>query len=301
MSTPTKTWYLFDVNPTTPPALTVDPGEEFTVQVRGGFADVPDIREVPTPFTPECDGHPLAPIAGPIRVRGAEAGDAVVVELLDITPHGEGITAIVRNFGVLRAEFPEPIAISSPVKDGHAWFGGRIPIPLAPNLGTVSTMPPEGYRPAYAGAYGGDFDQKDVRAGSRVHLPVQVAGALVFFADPHAAISDGIICGTGVECSSTVRARIRLDKGRRIDRPLIEVDETVQVLGWGPTVEAATEDASRGAVDYVATSTGLERREAYMLLSIVGELRIGTSPRPVMAARIIIPRKVLDAARHPGS
>jgi hypothetical protein len=33
-----------------------------------------------------------------------------------------------------------------------------------------------------------------------------------------------------------------------------------------------------------------------MLLSIVGELRIGTSPRPVMAARLIIPRPIVEAA-----
>jgi acetamidase/formamidase len=130
---------------------------------------------------------------------------------------------------------------------------------------------------------------------------VQVPGALVFFADPHAAISDGIICGTGIECTSTVRARIQLDKGRRLDRPIIEFEGTVQVLGWGPTVEAATEDASRGAVDYVAARTGLDRREAYMLLSIVGELRVGTSPRPIMAARIIVPERVLDAARRTSS
>ncbi len=31
-------------------------------------------------------------------------------------------------------------------------------------------------------------------------------------------------------------------------------------------------------------------------LSIVGELRVGTSPRPVMAARLIIPRGVLVSA-----
>ncbi|MBI4638725.1 MAG: acetamidase/formamidase family protein [Candidatus Rokubacteria bacterium] len=291
-----KTWYLFDVNPSTPPALEVAPGEEFTLDVRGAFADVPDIRLVPTPFTPACDGHPLAPIAGPVRVRGAEPGDAVVVDLLEITPRGDGITAIVRDFGVLRREFGEPAALTCPVRDGYAWFGGRIPIPLAPNLGTVSTMPPEGYRPAYAGAYGGDFDQKDVRAGSRIHLPVMVPGALLFFADPHAAISDGIISGTGIECTARVRARVALEKRRRVERPIIEVDDTVQVLGWGPTVEEATEDASRGAVDYVARRTGLDRREAYMLLSIVGELRIGTSPRPIMAARLIIPGRVLEAA-----
>jgi amidase len=293
-----KTWYLFDVNPGTPPAFEIDSGQVLTLEVRGAFADVPDVREVPTPFTPACDGHPLAPIAGPVKVRGAEPGDGVVIDLLEITPHGEGKTAILRDFGVLRQEFGEPVALACPIKDGRAWFGGRIPLPLDPNLGTVSTMPVEGYRPAYAGPYGGDCDQKDVRAGSRIHLPVLVPGALVFFADPHAAISDGIISGTGVECDCTVRARITLDKGRAPERPIIEVDGTVQVLGFGPTVEAATEDAARAAVAYTAARTGLDRREAYMLLSIVGELRIGTSPRPVVAARLIIPREVLDAARR---
>lgn len=296
MTTADKQWYLFDVNPSTPPAFEVAPGEEFTVEVRGALADVPDIRLVPTPFTPACDGHPLAPVAGPVRIHGARPGDVVVVDLLAITPHGEGKTAILRDFGVLRREFGEPWALSCPVKDGKAWFGGRIPLPLNPNLGTVSTMPTEGYKPSYAGPYGGDFDQKDVRAGSRVHLPVMVDGALLFFADPHASISDGIISGTGVECDATVRARVELQKRRQLDRPIIEVDDTVQVLGFGPTVELATEDAARGAVDWFVGRTGMDRREAYMLLSIVGELRIGTSPRPVMAARLIIPRHVIDAA-----
>jgi len=291
-----KQWYLFDVNPATPPAFEVAPGEEFTLEVRGAFADVKDVRTVPTPFTPACDGHPLAPIAGPVKIRGAQPGDVIVVDLLEISPHGEGKTAILRDFGVLRKEFGEPWALACPVKDGKAWFGGRIGIPLNPNLGTVSTMPTEGYKPAYAGPYGGDFDQKDVRAGCRVHLPVMVPGALLFLADPHAAISDGIITGTGVECDATVRARVALEKGRRLDRPILEVDDTVQVLGFGPTVELATEDAARGAVEWFVARTGMDRREAYMLLSIVGELRIGTSPRPVMAARLIIPRAVIDAA-----
>ncbi|PYM29056.1 MAG: hypothetical protein DME15_20795 [Candidatus Rokuibacteriota bacterium] len=296
MKTTEKQWYLFDVNPATPPAFEVAPGEEFTLEVRGAFADVKDVRTVPTPFTPACDGHPLAPIAGPVKIRGAQPGDVIVVDLLEISPHGEGKTAILRDFGVLRKEFGEPWALACPVKDGKAWFGGRIGIPLNPNLGTVSTMPTEGYKPAYAGPYGGDFDQKDVRAGCRVHLPVMVPGALLFLADPHAAISDGIITGTGVECDATVRARVALEKGRRLDRPILEVDDTVQVLGFGPTVELATEDAARGAVEWFVGRTRMDRREAYMLLSIVGELRIGTSPRPVMAARLIIPRAVIDAA-----
>lgn len=179
------------------------------------------------------------------------------------------------------------------MRDGKAWFADRIPVPLNPNLGTVSTMPPEGYKPSYAGPYGGDFDQKDAGVGSRIHLPVMVPGAMVFFADPHAAISDGIITGTGVECTATVTARITLVKDHQVEHPIIEYGDSIQFVGTGPSVEDATEAAAEHAVAYVAANTKLDREEAYMLLSIVGELRIGTSPRPIMAARLIVPRETL--------
>ena len=48
-------------------------------------------------------------------------------------------------------------------------------------------------------------------------------------------------------------------------------------------------------------SQSWREEEAYMLLSIVGELRIGTSPRPIMAARLIVPRETLKAAGWPGA
>src|SRR5204863_844996 len=105
---------------------TVDSGEEFTVEVRGAFDDIEDISAVPTPFTPACDGHPLAPITGPIVVRGAKPGDVVAIDLIELTPFGSGKSAILRDFGVLRREFPDPMALTSPVRDGRAWFGGRI-------------------------------------------------------------------------------------------------------------------------------------------------------------------------------
>lgn len=296
-----STTYLFDINPKTPPIMAIEPGEEVRVEVRGAFDDIEDIAAVPVPFTPACDGHPLAPITGPILVKGAEPGDSVAIDVLEIAPFGEGRNAIVRQFGMLPKEFGAPKIIQCPIRDGMAWFGDRIPIPLHPNLGTISTMPPDGYKPSYAGAYGGDFDQKSAgQAGSRLHLPVMTPGALVFFADPHAAISDGIISGTGVECSVKLRARIELNKRKSVDRPIIETGETVEIVGWGPSVEAASEHCAQGAVDYVAANTHLGREEAYMLLGIIGELRVGTSPRPTMAARLIIPRGPLRAAGYEG-
>ena len=226
--------YLFTVGPSTPPAMTIDPGAEIEVTVDGAFDDIEDIAQVPTPFTPASEGHPLAPVTGPIAVRGARPGDSVAIDLLSIEPFGEGANAILRDFGVLKEEFTEPAIVSCPIRDGQAWFGDRVAIPLAPNLGTLSTMPPEGYRPSHAGPYGGDFDQRDVGVGARVHLPVMVDDALIFMADPHAAISDGIISGTGVECSARVRARIALNKESPVERPIIEHNGTVQIVGLWP-------------------------------------------------------------------
>ena len=153
--------YLFSVNPDTPPIQTIDPGEEVSLVVRGAFADVEDISAIPTPFTPACDGHPLAPVAGPIVNKDAEPGDAVLIDIIEMQLQEDGITAIVRDFGVLREEFSEPKILHCPVRDGKAWFADRIALPLNPNLGTISTMPPKGYKPSYAGPYGGDFDHKD--------------------------------------------------------------------------------------------------------------------------------------------
>lgn len=227
-----KKTYLFSVNPSTRPTQTIESGETIHLEVEGAFVDIDDISSVPTPFTSESEGHPLAPIAGPIKVEGAEPGDSVVIDLLALEPYGIGKNAILRNFGVLREEFADPAIIGCPVRDGKAWFGDRIPIPLFPNLGTVSTMPPEGYKPSYAGAYGGDFDQRDVGVGAKVHLPVMVPGALLFMADPHAVISDGIISGTGVECTTHVKAKIDLVSKSPIDRPILDQVDTVQILGF---------------------------------------------------------------------
>jgi len=58
--------------------MTIESGGR--VEVRGAFDDVEDISAVPTPFTPACEGHPLAPIAGPIVVRGAKPGDGVAID-----------------------------------------------------------------------------------------------------------------------------------------------------------------------------------------------------------------------------
>jgi acetamidase/formamidase len=37
----------------------------------------------------------------------------------------------------------------------------------------------------------------------------------------------------------------------------------------------------------------MDEEDAYMLLSLVGDLVVGTSPRPIMGVRLVIPKGVL--------
>ena len=90
--------------------------------------------------------------------------------------------------------------------------------------------------------------------------------------------------------------RITLLKDRVLERLVIAQGGAVHFVGVGPNVEEATEDAAGRAVDFTAARTGLSREEAYMLLSIIGELRVGTSPRRVMVTRLIVPEEQLRTA-----
>jgi acetamidase/formamidase len=57
---------------------------------------------VPTLFTPACDGHPIAPIAAPIVVRGAKPGDVVAIDLIELTPFGFDAGRSTKGAGIRR-------------------------------------------------------------------------------------------------------------------------------------------------------------------------------------------------------
>ena len=98
------------------------------------------------------------------------------------------------------------------------------------------------------------------------------------------------------ECASAHHA----PENRALERPIIAQGGAVHFVGVGPSVEEAIEDAARRAVEFAVAHIGLSREEAYMLLSIIGELRVGTSPRPIMATRLIVPEEPLRAAGWSG-
>ena len=207
------------------------------------------------------------------------------------------MTVVLKNYGFLPREFPGPALRVSPIRDGMIHFGD-LRIPVRPSLGTLSTMPEVLDHFGYAGPHGGDLDQNELRAGTICHLPVFLPGGLLFVADPHAIIGDGITCGTGLECDARVTLRATVERPAFLDRPVIETTDTLQVVGSAPTLDEAARDAARAALRYITRTTRLSAEEAYMLCSLVGDFKIGTSPRPMMAVRLVLPKAILAQAKE---
>ena len=53
------------------------------------------------------DWDRVYPLSGPIAVNGAEPGDTLAIEILDIHTQGWGWTAILPGLGLLPEDFPD--------------------------------------------------------------------------------------------------------------------------------------------------------------------------------------------------
>jgi acetamidase/formamidase len=132
--------------------------------------------------------------------------------------------------------------------------------------------------------WGGNLDVKHLRVGTMLLLPVGVEGALFSVGDTHAAMGDGEVCGTAVEAPMEIAVRLSVRRDVALSAPQFHVPagELARTeagsyhvcTGVGPDLMEATRDATRAAVDHVASRYGRSREEAYALLSVAADLRI---------------------------
>ena len=225
-------------------------------------------------------------VNGPIYVEGAEPGDTLEIELLDLRPAEWGWTAVIPGFGLLADEFPDPALKIWHLHDGYAEFAPGIGIPLDPFCGelglapagpdALSTIPP--YR------HGGNLDTKHLTAGARLFLPVEVPGALYSMGDGHAAQGDGEVCGTAIETPMRVRVRLTVRADLHVAEPqfltagpLAHRTNTSRYYatdGIGPDLTEATRKAVRYMIEHLQRAYSLTRADAYMLCSVAVDLKL---------------------------
>jgi len=274
-----------------PPVVSVDPGTEICFETwdarTGTVQKETDLLTAPHPKGPN-------PATGPVAIRGASPGDALVVQIQDIKLASRGYTGIRPRQGVLGHLIDGYRTKVMDIEDGMVVFNERIRFPIRPMVGVIGTAPAgEGVGTRHPGPHGGNMDHNDVRVGARVHLPVFVSEGLLALGDVHASMGDGEVSITALEICGEVTVRVDLLKRERIARPWIEFPDCWVATGDGPTIGDAIRVACEEMAKLVQRQLGLSIDDAYMLLSIRGDVRVSQCADPsalAATARVVMPK-----------
>lgn len=268
------------------PVTEVEPGAVVsfeTTDASGGQLN----KDSTTQDVVTLDFTKVNPVTGPIRIAGAEPGDALAVRILEFKPSGWGWTANIPGFGLLAEDFPEAYLKTWNLNNANAGeFLPGIHVPLKAFPGTIGVAPSEDglHSVVPPRVCGGNMDIRDLGVGSTLYLPVQVAGALFSVGDTHAAQGDGEVCGTAIESPMEITLGFDLIKGANLPAPQFQTDGPVTrhldekgyyvTTGINPDLMQATKDAVRAMIDHLGKEYDLSPEDAYLLSSVACDLRI---------------------------
>jgi amidase len=285
-----KTRRTYTFGPDNPAAISVDPGTTILFETLDALDD-----QIHSNLDPadKVDLEHVNGATGPVFVKGALPGDTLVAEIIEISPWNWGAALIIPGFGFLQDSLPGPYTRFLTIeKEGTIRFGEKINIPIKPMIGTIGVSPTQSMTTLTSGAHGGNLDTTDIRAGSKLYLPVFVEGGLFGVGDVHAAMGDGEICGTGVECGADVVIKLELLKNYPIDRPRIETSKEIMTVASAESLPQAIRIALEDMVGWLQKSEDISREDAYILTSLCGDVRIGQIVDPAVTVRVALPKGI---------
>jgi len=274
------------------PVLTVDSGDEISVETLDCFSNV--IQSEDQLFS-SVGWDKVNPATGPIAVRGASPGDTLRVEILSIDVADEGTMTTHPDFGALPGTVEERTK-KIPIVDGYVQFDETYRFPIEPMIGVIGTAPQDQEVPTGTPAdHGGNMDTRKIATGSILYLPVEVPEALLALGDVHAAMADGEVAVCGLEIAAKVSIRVTLIQGRPLPLPFLVTDDEAIAIASRENLMDAVQESTRMMRDFLVEHTHLNASEALMLLSLRGTASISQVVDPQHTARMEVPRSLFSA------
>jgi acetamidase/formamidase len=271
----------------TPPVLTVDSGDEVTLACvpAGGAATLPaNAAMVPEFYRRAIAELPQGPgahfVTGPVFVRGAMPGQVLQVDILEAKPIMDwGFTCILPLMGTLPEEFTDYETIHPMIdrEAGTCTLPWGTVLPLDPFFGVIGTAPPPEWGAITTNiprAFGGNMDNKELKPGTTLYLPVFAEGALFYAGDGHGVQGDGEVCISALETALAGRFRLTVRPDLSLKMPFAETATHLISIGLDEDLDDAAKQAVREMVREVCARTNLSRNQAYMLCSLIGDLRV---------------------------
>lgn len=266
-------------------------------------------------------------ITGPVYVEGAEPGDVLEVQILDVRPRVPwGVNFTRARSGVLSETYPGyregdlPLdippetdsqdgeemhiirTVSIEGRDYGVWASG-VRVPLAPFMGILAVAPdmsterygvdvPGVRRSGPPGRFGGNLDVKHLTKGTSLFLPVFHPGARFYVGDPHGAQGDGEVSGTAIEQSMIGTFRLLVHKGGTIAQPRGESPTHHLIMGLDTDLDRALRNATFEVVSFLVAHYGLRPSEAFSVASVAVDFTVSEAVDGVQVITAIVPKAI---------
>jgi acetamidase/formamidase len=240
-------------------------------------------------------GHILT---GPIYVEGADSGDVLEVRIRQIDL---AIPYAYNSFGRTSGFIPEDYQYSKtkiiPLDKTTmlAHFADGIDIPMRPFFGSIGDAPPPSMgkvSSAPPGIYAGNLDNKELVAGTTLYIPVHTKGALLEIGDGHAGQGNGEVDITALETSLVGRFQLIVRKDLHLTWPRGETPTHWIAMGIDKDLVVATKTAVRQAIEFLVTMKGMNKDDAYMLVSTACDVDITQLVDGPVGVHVMIPKKI---------
>ena len=288
------------------PRLTIAPGDTVHMEcVDSSGAQVHPAMTLPEYL--KIDRDLIHALTGPVSVDGAEPGDVLQVDILDLQHKGWAWTSVVSGLGFLKRRFAEPFLFIWKLEEQVSRSLAPAVVPLRPFCGVMGVERAEDgeFKTRPPGVFGGNMDVRELCAGATLYLPVLNRGALFSAGDAHAAQGDGEVCINGMECPVDATLRFHVHKNQALSAPMIETPARQKPDGeadggeWivvesDSDLTVAARSATSRMVDFLAARWGFSEVHAYLLCSVAMNLRISqVVNEPIFTVSAAISRKIL--------
>jgi acetamidase/formamidase len=259
----------------------------------------------------KIDRDRIHALTGPIFVEGADVGDVLQVDVLEVAHKGWGWTSVVSGLGFLKQRFAEPFFFVWKMEGEVSKSIAPAVVPIRPFCGVMGVAPAEDgeFKTRPPGIFGGNMDVRQLCAGATLYLPVLNRGALFSTGDAHGAQGDGEVSINGIECPADVTLRFQVHKQRTLPGPMIETSagrklETDASAGEWVVVESSSDavGAARAAtsrmIDLLFDRWGFSAVHAYLLCSVAMNLRFSqVVNEPIFTVSAAISKSILPARK----
>jgi amidase len=290
---------IWSFGPDLQPVLEVEPGDVVTFETNDCFTG--QIRSEADLVT-GIDMSRINSATGPVAVKGAEPGDSLVAEILDVRPIEWGVATLIPGFGQLIEQVQAPLTRLFEVKDGMIRQNDRIAFPARPMVGVVGVATDgQTLSNGLAGRHGGNLDDHLHGKGAKIFFPVRQPGGMFAVGDMHASMGDGEICFTGVEIAGEVDIRFDVLKGKQATWPVTELSDRWLPHATAPQFADALQLVSEEAARMLVDEHGFSLEDAFIFLSVACDAGVAQACKPCEGfgtiARFSIPK--IDACPAP--